>query len=392
MIGGAILLFLLLISTTRVLRLLLPIVLLLAWAPVARAWSWPVQGPVVQPFAYDESHPYASGQHRGIDIGADDAGQVVVAPAAGTISFAGTVPTSGLAVTIETQDGYSVTLTHLGSSSVSNGATVAEGDTIGTVGPSGTPEVDGPYVHLGIRLTADQNGYVDPLGLLPAVTTETPPTEDDSTGTQPSASGGSAATPPATEPAAPAAVSTQPASTPAASTPAATTRSSTVQPKHVRSSSQRGRASGQTTRPRVERPRSSQRPGLTASSPITSSTPRQAVKPKQPLSEPRTSAHRPVVEAAAPRVPGEPAIVDVGQELRPSVPVAQPQQPQPQPQGQTPDVLSLFCNSAAALVALAAALAAARRRRLEVRTSPVADVQVLHLPGPAADWRRRDAA
>jgi hypothetical protein len=45
--------------------------LFLVWTPVAQAWSWPVQGPVVQPFVYDEAHPYASGQHRGIDIGAD---------------------------------------------------------------------------------------------------------------------------------------------------------------------------------------------------------------------------------------------------------------------------------------------------------------------------------
>ena len=34
-----------------------------------------MQGPVVQPFSYDEAHPYAAGQHRGIDIGADAAGE-----------------------------------------------------------------------------------------------------------------------------------------------------------------------------------------------------------------------------------------------------------------------------------------------------------------------------
>ena len=127
-----------------------------------------MQGPVVQPFSYDEAHPYAAGQHRGIDIGADATGETVVAPAAGTVSFAGTVPTSGKTVTIETADGYSVTLTHLGSIAVAEGATVAEQQAVGTVGPSGTPEVDGPYVHLGIRVTADPNGYLDPLGLLPA--------------------------------------------------------------------------------------------------------------------------------------------------------------------------------------------------------------------------------
>ena len=86
---------------------------------------------------------------------------------AGTVSFAGTVPTNGKTVTIETADGYSVTLTHLGSIALTKGATVAEQDVVGTIGPSGTPEVDEPYVHLGIRITADPLGYVDPLGLLP---------------------------------------------------------------------------------------------------------------------------------------------------------------------------------------------------------------------------------
>ena len=164
--GRATLRLLLLILTT-IRRLAVILFAFLVWTPAAYAWSWPVQGPVVQPFSYDESHPYASGQHRGIDIGADATGETVVAPAAGTVSFAGSVPTNGKTVTIETADGYSVTLTHLGSIAVTKGATVAEQQAVGTVGPSGTPEVDGPYVHLGIRVTADPNGYVDPLSLLP---------------------------------------------------------------------------------------------------------------------------------------------------------------------------------------------------------------------------------
>ena len=160
-IGRATLHLLLLVPTTLGSRLVLPVLVFLAWAPAAHAWTWPVQGPVLQPFVYDEAHPYASGQHRGIDIGADTTGESVVAPAAGTVEFAGTVPTSGKSVTIETPDGYSVTLTHLGSILVSKGAPVAEGETVGTIGPSGTAEVDGPYVHLGIRVAADPNGYID---------------------------------------------------------------------------------------------------------------------------------------------------------------------------------------------------------------------------------------
>src|SRR6476661_11233280 len=104
----------------------------LVWVPVANAWSWPVQGPVLQPFSYDEAHPYSAGQHRGIDIGANATGDPVVAPESGTVSFAGFVPTSGESVTIETADGYSVTLTHLGSIGIAHGVVVNEGDVVGT--------------------------------------------------------------------------------------------------------------------------------------------------------------------------------------------------------------------------------------------------------------------
>lgn len=157
------------------LRLTTTVAAFLVWVPVASAWTWPVQGPVVQPFSYDASHPYAAGQHRGIDIGAPAAGAPVVAPAAGTVTFAGTVPTSGESVTIATADGYSVTLTHLGSFAVARGAAVTEGALVGTVGPSGTPEVAVPYVHLGIRLAADPNGYLDPLSFLPPLAAPPPP-------------------------------------------------------------------------------------------------------------------------------------------------------------------------------------------------------------------------
>jgi murein DD-endopeptidase MepM/ murein hydrolase activator NlpD len=150
------------------LRVTTIVVASLVWVPVASAWSWPVKGPVLQPFSYDEAHPYDAGQHRGIDIGAAASEDQIVAPAGGTVSFAGIVPTSGQSLTIETADGYSVTLAHLGSIVVEAGASVSEGDVVGTVGPSGTAEQSVPYVHLGIRLTTDPLGYLDPLGLLPA--------------------------------------------------------------------------------------------------------------------------------------------------------------------------------------------------------------------------------
>ena len=131
----------------------------------ALAWTWPVDGPVLRQFDLGDD-PYAGGQHRGIDIRAADGGRVN-SPAAGAVSFAGTVPGGGRTLTIETSDGYAVTLLHLGTLDVERGAEVAEGAAVATVGSSGELEHAEPYVHLGIRLAADPNGYLDPLLFLP---------------------------------------------------------------------------------------------------------------------------------------------------------------------------------------------------------------------------------
>jgi hypothetical protein len=141
----------------------------------ALAWTWPVDGPVLRPFKLGDD-PYAGGQHRGIDIGAA-LGTSVRAPAGGRISFAGTVPTSGKSVTIQTLHGYSVTLVQLGTIGVTRGAAVAEGAIVGTIGPSGEQGAAAPHVHLGVRLTSDPNGYLDPLRFLPTRPTVTPEPE-----------------------------------------------------------------------------------------------------------------------------------------------------------------------------------------------------------------------
>src|SRR5581483_8805396 len=114
-------------------RSMLVLFLALLCAPVAHAWTWPAGGAVLRPFSFDPLHPYDAGQHRGADV-AGAVGESVLAPASGVVSFAGTVPGSGRAVTVETADGWSVTLTHLGSITVAKGATVAEGDGVGTIG------------------------------------------------------------------------------------------------------------------------------------------------------------------------------------------------------------------------------------------------------------------
>ncbi len=145
---------------------LLVLLAALATAPTAHAWIWPAAGPVLRPFSLGPD-PYAGGQHRGVDIGAE-LGSQVVAPAAGTVSFAGSIPGSGRAVTIQTADGYAVTLLQLGSTSVSSGSVVTEGAVVGVVGASVDAVTSAPHVHLGVRIAADPDGYVDPLGLLPA--------------------------------------------------------------------------------------------------------------------------------------------------------------------------------------------------------------------------------
>ena len=134
--------------------------------PVAAGWSWPAEGPLLRPFslAADE---YAAGQHRGIDIGAA-AGEPVRAPAAGVVSFVGPVPSGGRALTLQTADGYAVTLLQLGSVTVARGSSIAEGAVVGQVGASEDAVTSAPHVHLGIRVAAEPNGYVDPVLLLPA--------------------------------------------------------------------------------------------------------------------------------------------------------------------------------------------------------------------------------
>ena len=131
------------------------------------------QGPVLQPFSYDESHPYASGQHRGIDIGADAAGQTGgrARPPARSASPA-TVPTNGR-VGHDRDAGRllrDADAPRLDRRREGRAASPRAGSG-GTIGPSGTPEQDGPYVHLGIRVTTDPDGYLDPLSFLPPAAT-----------------------------------------------------------------------------------------------------------------------------------------------------------------------------------------------------------------------------
>ena len=195
----------------RVVALLPVLIAFQAGAPPALAWTWPADGPVLRPFILGDD-PYAGGQHRGVDI-AGEQGAPVRSPAAGVVSFSGTVPGGGRTVTVQTADGYSVTLVHLGSIAVERAADVGEGTQVGTIGPTGDAEHPEPYLHLGIRVTSDVNGYLNPLDFLPAHDSlpTAPPT--------PPAAEPVPAAPPAVVPSAPQPVSEPP---PSAEVPAST--------------------------------------------------------------------------------------------------------------------------------------------------------------------------
>jgi hypothetical protein len=153
----------------KLLRLLAAIFAALAFlaAPAtARAsWVWPVSGDVITPYR-NGTDPYASGQHRGIDIAAP-IGTPVVAAAGGDVRFAGTAGSSGLTISIRTGDGYDTSYLHLSSLAVRAGARVAAGQRIGAVGITGTRSATAPHLHFGVRDAGTRFAYHDPLNLLP---------------------------------------------------------------------------------------------------------------------------------------------------------------------------------------------------------------------------------
>ena len=121
-------------------------------------WTWPVSGPVVRAFDPPGS-PYGSG-HRGIDIAAP-VGAVVRAPAAGVVSFAGSVG-GRLFVTVDHGGGLLSTCSFLSGLLVHKGDVVVQGQLIALSG-SGHVGDTSPNVHLGVRLTGQ---YVDPMDYL----------------------------------------------------------------------------------------------------------------------------------------------------------------------------------------------------------------------------------
>jgi hypothetical protein len=154
-------------------RLLLTLTVFFALTTPANAgWIWPVTGDVITPYR-NGTDPYATGQHRGIDIEAS-VGTPVVAAAGGDVRFAGTAGSSGLTISIRTGDGYDTSYLHLSSLAVRAGAHVSAGERIGAVGTTGTRSATAPHLHFGVRDAGTRHGYHDPLAFLPPPPAATP--------------------------------------------------------------------------------------------------------------------------------------------------------------------------------------------------------------------------
>lgn len=121
-------------------------------------WTWPVVGPVINPFD-PPSTPFGAG-HRGIDI-ATEVGTVVVAPEAATVSFAGKVG-GHLFVTLDHGGGLESTYSWLSAILVHKHDVVARGQAIARSGV-GHPGSSIPHLHLGVKLN---DVYQDPLAYL----------------------------------------------------------------------------------------------------------------------------------------------------------------------------------------------------------------------------------
>ena len=143
-------------------------------SPALGAWTWPLRGEVITPYLNGDD-PYAAGQHRGVDI-AGPVGAPVVSAAPGLVRFAGTAGSSGLTVSVRTDDGrLDLSYLHLSALAVNAGERIAVGARIGAVGTTGRRSAVAPHLHFGVRDAGSAHGYHDPLAFLPPPGSPAPP-------------------------------------------------------------------------------------------------------------------------------------------------------------------------------------------------------------------------
>ena len=130
-------------------------------------WRWPLDGAprVLATFERPE-HRWSPG-HRGVDLDAG-AGQGVLAPADGTVTFVGRVVDRSV-VAIDTAGGLRATLEPV-AASVAVGDVVAAGDVVGTLEDPATGRghcAPATCLHWGVRRGAGREAvYLDPLLVL----------------------------------------------------------------------------------------------------------------------------------------------------------------------------------------------------------------------------------
>jgi len=123
--------------------------------------AWPTRGRVTQKFGKTR-HPRFNTwvMNKGIDI-TGSIGQNVCAVAPGNVLYAEWFEGYGRLVILDHGHGFNTIYAHLAKISISEGQTVAEGQTIGTLGDSGTWK--GPNLYFEIRQRGEA---VDPLDWL----------------------------------------------------------------------------------------------------------------------------------------------------------------------------------------------------------------------------------
>lgn len=145
-------------------------------AAPASGWRWPLEGtPLVLATFERPEHRWSPG-HRGVDLAAD-AGQDVLAPTGGTVTFAGRVVDRSV-VAIETPGGLRATLEPV-AAGVAVGDVVAAGDVVGTLEDPATGHghcAPATCLHWGVRRGAGRAAvYLDPLLVLMAQGAPGPP-------------------------------------------------------------------------------------------------------------------------------------------------------------------------------------------------------------------------
>lgn len=118
-------------------------------------FAWPLRGTVVSPYGQRWGR-----LHSGVDIAAP-AGTSIVASAAGTVVFSGTMSGYGLLVVVQHGGGISTAYAHNSANLVSVGQSVAQGQAIASVGCTG--HCSGDHVHFEVR---SGGAAVDPMGYL----------------------------------------------------------------------------------------------------------------------------------------------------------------------------------------------------------------------------------